>query len=107
MQHFSHTIKKNACFYLFTEDRGRKITNASCMCVHACIHVSVRHVFTQTLISHSFIQISSPNLQELFMAMKICLCKIWKTKWPTYALNLKILQVASSNLHQKNMGSLA
>ena len=40
------------------------------------VHASVRSShFCITLISHSFIKISSPNLQGMFMAVKNCLCK--------------------------------
>ena len=44
--------------------------------VCASVRLSVRQVFTETLISHSFIKISSPNSQGMFMAIKTCLCKI-------------------------------
>ena len=47
------------------------------------VHASVRHFFYINLISHSFVKISSPNLQEMFMAMKTCLCTILATFWKT------------------------
>ena len=46
--------------------------------VHVSIRVSVRaSVFTQTLTSHSFIMIFSPNLQGMFIAMKTFCAKFW------------------------------
>ena len=80
--------------------------------VRASVRPSICHVFTYTLISHSFINISPPNLQGMLMAMKTCLCKsLASTKWPPChlfenhkdALNLEILQLASSNLHKRHM----
>ena len=56
----------------------------------------VHHVFAYTLISHSFIMISSPNLQAMFMAMKTCLLNftlILKNKMAAIANCLKIIKV--------------
>ena len=39
-----------------------------------CVHLS--HCFTSSFISHSFMKMSSPNLQRMLMAGKICLKKI-------------------------------
>ena len=59
--------------------------------VRVCVSLSVRQVFAKTLIYHSFIRISSPNLQGTFMAMKTCL--ILKNKMAAVANCLKIIKV--------------
>ena len=41
-----------------------------CMGVCVCVHVCICHIFTQTFISHSFMDISSLDVQRMFMAVK-------------------------------------
>ena len=60
------------------------------------VRPSVRHVFAQTLISHSFIKISSPNMQGMVKAMKTYLQNfslILKNKMAAIANCLKIIKV--------------
>ena len=87
--------------------------------VSVCL--SVCHVFAQTLISHSFMNISSPNMQGMFMAIKTCLCNffclILKKKQNgrhsqlfknnKVLLNLEIFQLALSYLHKRYMARKA
>ena len=44
--------------------------------MHESMHVCFCHIFTSIVISHSFMKISSPDLQRMFMAVKICLQNI-------------------------------
>ena len=61
------------------------------------VRASVRSsCFYINLISHSFIKISSPNFQGIFMAMKTCLQNfghILKNKMAAIAHRLKIIKV--------------
>ena len=53
--------------------------------VHVCVRVYICHSFASTFISHSFMKISSSNLQRLLMAENISvkiLCSSLKTTWP-------------------------
>ena len=61
--------------------------------------------------SHSFIKISSSNLQGMFMATKTCRCKKGRHsqlfKNHKVVLNLEIFQLASSYLHKRYMARKA
>ena len=88
-------------------------------CLHASARPSVRSSHFYINLNTSFIKISSPHLQAMFMAIKKCVCKIltsFRKQNGRYsqlfenhkdALNLETLQLASSNLHKRYMARKA
>ena len=77
----SCSARFNSLYYLLSSAKGRgreliKRLPYVRAFVRASVSQSVHHFFTYTLISHLFTKIYSPNLQEMFMAIKTCLCKV-------------------------------
>ena len=78
------------------------------MRVCVCMNVCVCHIFKSSFISYSLMNISSPNLQRMFMAVKTCLKIMALILKSNIADGLKIIdmfkfkifQLAVSDLHK-------
>ena len=68
-------IKPNYSYILISCRPRPGLEDYETLYVHvcACMHVFVCHILKSSFISHSFMKISSPNLQTMFMAVKTCL----------------------------------